>query len=104
MEIHVASERAFVVTPGLNWSQLRERAWDKKSQAFSAGIGGLLSRPKVEDVEIVYQELRYEPFWYIVAGTRYVYDRARTYRVPVAAPEVRRVLIAGQEFQVTPGR
>lgn len=104
MEIAVATERAFVIPAAVSWPQARERAWDKKIQVFASGIGGFLNRPKAEDVEITYSELRYEPFWHLLAGSRFRYERSRQYRVPVHADEVTKVTILGQEFPVAPGK
>lgn len=104
MEIDVATECAFVIPAAVTWPQVKERAWDKKVQVFATGLGGLLNRPKAEDVEITYSELRYEPFWHLVAGSHFRYERARSYRIPVPAPEVAKVTLFGQEFPVAPGK
>jgi hypothetical protein len=104
MQIDIANERAFVVPASFSWAQFKERAWDKKTQIFAGGIGGLLNRPKSEDIEITYNELRYEPFWHVVASTRYRYQRSRSYRVPVAALEVQKVTLHSQEYAVAPGK
>ncbi len=104
MEIAVADERAFVFPAAVTWPQVKERAWDKKTQVFGSGLGALLSRPKAEEIEITYQELRYEPFWHIAAHTHYLYERSRNYRVPIPAPEVQKIAILGQEFEIAAGK
>jgi hypothetical protein len=104
MEIDVATEKAYVITTAFTRQQIRERAWDKKVQVFASGLGSLLSRPKPEEVEIIYDELRYEPFWHVIAGAHYRYTRPRSYRVAVGAPEVRRVTIDGRDYEMTAGK
>jgi hypothetical protein len=100
MEITLADEKAYVLQPSLNWEQARERAWDKKIQVFSTGLTSLFSRPKSEDVELVYSERRFEPFWHVVCSAHYVYDRTRQYALPIPQPEVQTVTLYGQDFPV----
>jgi hypothetical protein len=101
MDITVAEEQVFCLLPTLNMDQAREKAWDKKSTVFGSGLSALISRPKAEEVQITYSECRYEPFWHVACHVRYVYDRTRSYTVPVSAPEVQRVTIEGMEYPVT---
>jgi hypothetical protein len=101
MDITVPEEQVFRLLPVLDTGKAREKAWDKKTAVFSAGLGAIFSRPKAEDVQIAYSECRYEPFWHIACHVRYVYDRTRIYNIPVSAPEVQRVTVEGVEHQVT---
>ena len=59
-------------------------------------MSGLLARPRDEEFEIVYREKRLQPFWRIASRTVCRYERARTYSIALA-PEVKRVVIDGQE-------
>jgi hypothetical protein len=101
MDITVAEEQVFRLLPALNMDQAREKAWDKKSTVFGGGLSALISRPKAEEVQITYSECRYEPFWHVACHVRYVYDRTRSYTIPVSAPEVQRVTIEGMEYSVS---
>jgi hypothetical protein len=100
MEITLADEKAYILKPSLGWDQARERAWDKKIQVFSSGLTSLFSRPKSEDVQIVYSERRFEPFWHVVCSAHYIYDRTRRYAVPIPQSEVQTVTLCGQDFPV----
>lgn len=100
MEITLADEEAYVLQPAMGWDQVREKAWDKKTQVFSSGLISLFSRPKSEEVQIVYSERRFEPFWHVVCSAHYVYDRTRQYTVPVPQPEVQAITLYGQDFPV----
>lgn len=101
MDISVAEQQVFRLPPTLSQEQAREKAWDKKTTVFGSGLGALLSRPKAEEVQITYSECRYEPFWHIACHVHYVYDRTRSYTIPVSAPEVQRVTIEGMEYPVS---
>lgn len=100
MEITLADEKAYVLKPAMGWDQAKEKAWDKKTQVFSSGLTSLFSRPKSEEVQIVYSERRFEPFWHVVCSAHYVYDRTRQYTVPVPQPEVQTITLYGQDFPV----
>lgn len=104
MEITLADERAYVLKPNLSWEQAKERAWDKKVQIFSSGLTSLFSRPKSEDVQIVYSERRFEPFWHVVCSAHYVYERTGQYTVNVPHGEVQKITLYGQEFPVGDSR
>jgi len=71
MHVEIAEERILILTDAVGADQARTLAWGKKSEAFGAfaRIGGFISRPKEEDYEIVYSELRLQPFWRISAST-----------------------------------
>ncbi|MFZ5916261.1 MAG: hypothetical protein ACOYZ7_04970 [Chloroflexota bacterium] len=97
MEFAIAEERAYLLREEVSTEQAKEKAWDRKTSVFG-GISRLVFRPKGEEVQIVYNEKRYEPFWHVVCRTSYVYDRQRKYTVPVSGAEVKRVTVAGQEF------
>jgi len=101
MDITVAEEQVFQLLPTLSMAEAREKAWDKKTAVFTTGLSTIFSRPKAEEIQIVYSECRYEPFWHVACKVRYVYDRTRSYNVPVSASEVQRVTVEGVEHQIT---
>jgi hypothetical protein len=78
----------------------QQQAIEKRTSIVGGGLGGLLSRPKPEEVDLAYAEFRYEAFWHVVATVRYVFERNKSFSVAVAGAEVRKVTILGQEFEV----
>ncbi len=100
MELHLAPTHTYSLNPTLDFEAAKQQAIDKRLSVVVTGLGGLLSRPKPEDVELVYSEIRYESFWHIVCTVRYVFERSKEFSVAVAGPEVRKVTILGQEFEV----
>jgi hypothetical protein len=97
MEFAVADERAYLLREKISSEQAKEKAWDRKATVFG-GLSRLVFRPKGEDVQIVYSEKRYEPFWHVICRTSYIYDRHRQFTVPVSGREVKRVTIHEQEY------
>ncbi len=100
MDIEVAEQRVFLIPENLPAEQARERAWDKKIGVFASGLASILSRPKGEDIRIIYQEKRYEPFWFIHCSAHYTYDRQRKFPVSVSGPEVKEVTLNNLNFTV----
>ncbi|MBP9818171.1 hypothetical protein KBC75_05515 [Candidatus Shapirobacteria bacterium] len=105
MEINVAPQRILVLPDQINPEEARELSWTKKLSAFDAvsKITGFLSRPHDDDFELIYQEHRYEPFWHIIATSRYIYDRSAIYQVPVTGSEVKKVTYQKSDYPVTNG-
>lgn len=101
MEIQLADEHVYVLEDRLTPDEIRQRAMDRRVATFSSGLGGLLQRPKPEDIDLVASQHRLEPFWHVAAEARYVYDRARTYTVPAGGPEVKSLTIHGEEHEVS---
>jgi hypothetical protein len=97
MEFAIAEERAYLLREEVSTEQAKESAWDRKTTVFG-GISRLVFRPKGEDVQILYSEKRYEPFWHVICRTSYVYDRHRQFTVPVSGREVKRVTVNEQEY------
>ena len=100
MDIVVAEERALVLQETLSLDQAEGRAWGKKMEAFGtmAKMAGLLQRPKDNDFQLIYKEQRYQPFWHVVCGARYVYQRSREFKLALGGPEVERVTINGVDY------
>jgi len=100
MDIQLADQRIFALNETLTLEQLRQRAMDKRSSAVSSGLGGLIQRPKSEEVVLVDTQKRFEPFWHVACTARYVYDRSRKYNVPTSGPEVKEVTLHGENYVV----
>jgi hypothetical protein len=102
VEITLGTPRIFALDQRITLDEMRKRADEKKTGAVGSGIGGLLSRPKADDVELVASQRRMEPFWHVACTAHYVYDRTRRYTVPASAPDVRSVTFLGSDFNVVP--
>lgn len=105
MHVEIAEERLLLLPDVIGAEQARTLAWAKRSEAFGAfaRIGGLISRPKDEDYEIVYSELRLQPFWRISASTTHIYERQRPHKLKVSN-EVSSVALGGQSFPAAKGQ
>jgi hypothetical protein len=100
MELRLPQTHIYALSPLLDFESAKQQAFDKRVGVVAGGLGGLLSRPKPDDVELVYDEVRLESFWHIACTVRYVFERNRTFSVPIAGTEVRSVTLLGQEFDV----
>jgi hypothetical protein len=106
MEIQVAAERIFLFSDQILPEEAKKKAWDKKMSAFDtmSKVTSFLSRTKDEDFEITYQEHRYEPFWHVVAKSKYVYDRSANYQVPATGPEVQSLTLQDKVYDTAKGK
>lgn len=100
MEIILAQERIFQLTPQVPFDQARARAEEKKASLIAGMLGSLFSRPKPEEIPLVGVQYRWEPYWAIGVHLRTVYDRQRQYNVVVGGPEVRQVTVLGTDLPV----
>ncbi|HEY7132800.1 MAG TPA: hypothetical protein VH440_11140 [Candidatus Limnocylindrales bacterium] len=100
MDIQLGTQRILALEEREGVDVLRQRAMDKRTQAFGSGLGSLLSRPKAEEIELVTSQRRLEPFWHVAGRATYVYERRRPYTVPASAPEVHEVTIQGATYPV----
>ena len=100
MEIQLAPQRIFALQDRLTADEIRQRAMDRRTQAFGSGLGSLLQRPKPDDIALVATQRRLEPFWHVACRALYVYERDRDYAVPSSAPEVREVVVEGTAYPV----
>jgi hypothetical protein len=94
------TERLFVLEERLTFDDIRQRAADRRVQAFAGGLGGLLQRPKPDEIVQSGYQRRLEPFWHVAGRSRYVYDRNRNYTVPASSMEVIAVTVNGSDYQV----
>ena len=100
MDLRLPTPHAYIVNPTLTRDGAQQQAVDKRLTIVAGGLSGLFSRPKPEEVDLAYSEFRYEAFWHVVATVRYVFERNKTFTVPVTGAEVRKVTVLGQEFEV----
>ena len=87
MNVELAEERILLFAERFTLEHAEGRAWAKRTDAFGAfaKIGGLLSKPKDEEYEVVYRERRLQPFWRLSACTDYTYERGREHRLKVGS-------------------
>ena len=104
VDIELAPQRIFALKDKLSAEEVRVRAMDRRATAISSGIGGLLQRPKPDDIALLASQRRVEPFWHVAGKARYVYERTREYTVPPSSPEVRTVEFGGTTYEVADGK
>ena len=100
MEIQLGEERLLLLEEHLTSDEIQQKAMDKRVSAFGGGIGGLLQRPKAEEVTFMGRQRRLMPLWHIAATSHYVYERNREYTVPAASGEVTAVTVHGQRHEM----
>jgi hypothetical protein len=100
MDIELGSQRILMLEEREGVDALRQRAMDKRTQAFGTGLGSLLQRAKADEIDLVTTQRRLEPFWHVVGRAHYVYDRRREYPVVASAPEVREVTVHDTTYPV----
>jgi hypothetical protein len=103
MDIYLANERVFSLTPQVSLEVARDRLEQKKTSLVPGTLGAMLTRPKPEEIQLLSTESRLEPFWLISVFARTSYDINRSYTIPVSGPEVKQVTTLGQDLSVTPG-
>jgi len=81
-KIRVESEKLLLLQDSLGWDKARQLAQDHKVKAFG-GIMSLLMKPKPGEIEVIYEERRYEAFWHIVGTAFFEYKRRNKYKVAV---------------------
>ncbi|MHB1293923.1 MAG: hypothetical protein ACYC4R_02900 [Anaerolineae bacterium] len=106
MQTQVIQTRALILTEQLSVDLAEGRTYSERINAFGAlaRVTSLLSKPREEDIQLVYRERRYEPFWHIVCSASASYRRRRQYPIAIKAPEVRMVSIEGKEYPVSNGQ
>lgn len=105
MDIRVADQRILLLSGDISPKEAEQMAWSKKISVFDtvSKVVSFLSRPKDEDFELIYQEHRYQPFWHVVAKSKYVYERTADYQVPTKGEEVRSVILQKKDYQAQNG-
>ena len=100
MDISLAEEHAYHYVSQFTPEVARDRVEQRKVQLVAGTMGSLLGRLKPEDIQLLGVENRLEPFWLVTISSRTVYDRARSYAVPVSGEDVISVSVLGQELPV----
>ena len=100
VDIELAPQRIFALKDQVSADDARQKAMDRRATAIASGIGGLLQRPKPEDITLIASQRRVEPFWHVAGRARYVYERSHGYTVPPSSPEVRAVEFGGTTYDV----
>jgi hypothetical protein len=98
VEIDLGDERIVELRGTYSPQQVQDMAQQKRVDVFGQVVKWI-QRPKPEEIEVVSLQRRLEPFWYAAATARYVYDRRRTFSVPVS-PEVKSVSIYANALAV----
>ena len=101
MEIYLTTEHAYALTPQFDLDTARGRV-EAKKMSLVAGMLGVLSRTKPDELQLTATENRLEPFWLISASSKTRYDRAATYTVTTTGKDTKSVTVLGQELAVTP--
>ncbi len=100
MEISLTEEQAYHYIPQYTVEVAHDRVEQRKVQLVAGTMGSLLGRLKPEDIQLLGVENRLEPFWLVTISSRTLYDRTRSYSVPVSGAEVITVSVLGQELPV----
>ncbi len=97
-KIKVESEKLLLLEDVLGWDGARSRAEAAKVKAFNSLLH-FLTPPLAEDIEVIYEERRFEAFWHVVGTSSFEYKKRNKYKIPVGA-EVVDLNVLGQEFVV----
>lgn len=96
-----SANKIFVFDEVYPFRAAQEQAEKKKLNAFGMMAKlNPLNRPKEQTVQLVRQELRFEPFWHVMATRSVDYTCQLTYQVPVHNPFAQSLHIAGNVFDV----
>jgi hypothetical protein len=102
VEIVVAEQGLFLLPVKVTDEQARERAWEQKLNVFGT-LSKFLIRPKGEEIQVKFLELRYQPFWHAASHKRFRYNRTTDHQVAVPA-DVQAVEIGGQSYPASGGK
>jgi hypothetical protein len=105
MEIQIADQRMLVFPVSISFDDAKAKAWSKRMDAFGTvnKVMGFLSRPDESDFTLLYSEQRLQPFWHVIATSKYVYDRSATYQIAPKGPEVARVTLHDSDYEISNG-
>ena len=102
MEISLADERAFLLTPKVTRDEARARVDAKRTTLVAGTIGATIARVKPEAITFISAGARLMPFWHVKIHARTVYERSRPHTLPASGPEVQAITVLGQELSVDP--
>lgn len=99
MDIYIAKESAYHHIPQVTLDVALDRLDQKKVQLVSGTLGALFSRAKPEDITVASVEKRLEAYWQVSVHLLTVYERNRTYSIPLSGTEIDHVTVLGKELQ-----
>jgi len=83
----------------------RMQAEEKRSTAFGTLASlKVWDRPKEADIALVGSEKRYEPFWYVRATRRVLYNKKALYVLKAVDGHAQQVTVLGQTLPITASR
>jgi hypothetical protein len=101
MDIRLADERILVLPDALTPESAEALAAPRRIDAFGtlAKMAGLLSKPKPDEIELVYKERRLQPYWVLTCTRVCAYERSRQHVLKLP-PEVRQITVVGELYDV----
>ena len=101
MDVRLAEERVLLLPDYFDLESAQARAAARRMDAFGtlAKMAGLLSKPKADDIELIYSERRLQPYWGMTCTAVCAYERTRRHVLKLP-PEVRQIAIAGENWDV----
>ncbi len=75
-------EKLLQIEDNLGWDEARRQAQAYRVKAMGM-LNQLFFKPQAADVEIIYEEKRYQAFWHIIGNSYFEYRRKVNYKVPV---------------------
>jgi len=101
MDIRLADERILLLPDTLTPEMAEAAAATRRIDAFGtfAKMAGLLSKPKSDEIELVYRERRLQPYWVLTCTRICAYERTRQHVLKLP-PEVRQITVVGEVYDV----
>ncbi len=96
--IKIDGEKLLACADILGMEKAREMVNEHKVKAFGL-LSSILSRPKPEEIEIIYEEKRFDAFWHVLGTSRFEYKRRKKYTL-IVDPIVQEVELLGSSFGV----
>jgi len=96
--VRIEDEKLLAFEDQLGWEKALKMAEEYKPKAF-ASVFNLLSRSNPDDIEIVYQERRYQAFWHIAGFSSFEFIRSKSYSINLEK-NVQEVTLLNQNFKV----
>ncbi len=103
MDIQLADQHIYRLDDKLSPEEIRQRAMDRRTNAFGGGLESIFNRPKADDIELIDSQRRLEPFWHVQCSALYVYDRSHDYVVPASGLQVQSVTVHGEDHPTSAG-
>lgn len=99
--VRVENEKLLKLQDNLGWDQARLKAADYKDKVFNSLLNFMMSTTAAagDDVEVIYEERRYEAFWHVLGYANLEYKRKKEYLVNVDQM-VKGVEIVGEKMKM----